>query len=52
MNKTDREIIIPDVIQGMVYRMKAKSFPQYQRDNARRTLEDIRSYIDKAIKSV
>jgi hypothetical protein len=51
MKTNSREIIIPELIVGIVHRYKAKGVPAYQTDNAKRQLEDIRAYIDKALKN-
>jgi hypothetical protein len=44
-------VTIPDVIVGYVQRATDKKQPDWVRDNNKRTLEEIRLYIDRALKT-
>lgn len=45
-----KDVNIPDVIVVFAKRLSDKTQPQWVKDNNRRTLEDIRKYIDNVLK--
>ncbi len=45
------DVVIPDVIKGFALRMNDKTQPQWVRDNNRRTLEGVKAFLDKVLKT-
>lgn len=45
------DVVIPDVIKGFAERMNDKTQPQWVRDNNKRTLQGVKAYLDKVLKT-